>query len=89
MNQPLIIEKSDLKSLSDELREMAERIDRNADGSFGGAFVLLPPGGEPVKTLLIDSGKDPAQFWGTLKTKCEMALAGLEELQRNQNPYMR
>jgi len=84
MNQPLIDgQTADIKALADELRSMADSMELNGPASFGGCFVVLPPmGGEPIKTLILDSKQDPAQFWAILKTKAEMALASLDEQSR-------
>ena len=84
MTEPLIPGTTDVKELAKELREMADRMEKNADADFGGAFVVIPPaGGEIIKTLILDNKQDPAQYWAMLKTKCEMALAGLDEMARN------
>lgn len=76
---------TDITALAKELRDMADRLELNGSGSFGGCFVILPPkGGEPIKTLILDSNQDLAQYWSILKTKAEMALMGLDEMARNQ-----
>lgn len=60
---------------------MAERIERNPS-EFGGACVIIPPGGgEGIEFLLIDSKGDIAQFMGTIKAKLEVYL---EELRAQQ-----
>lgn len=89
MTEPLIKGASNVGELAKELREMADRMEKNADGQFGGAFVVIDPNGNVVKTLIIDNKQDPAQFWSILKTKCDMALLGLDEMQRNQQGYRR
>lgn len=63
---------------------MADAIERNSDGAFGGAFVVVPPpnGGEPVETLILDNKQDPAQFWNLLMTKCQINLGELDQKQR-------
>ena len=90
MNDLIEGQKTDPESLAKELRDMADRLVLNGPDSFGGCFVVLPPmGGEPIKTLILDSKQDPAQFWSILKTKAEMALMGLDEISRNQQGYRR
>ena len=87
MSQPLIDEnKRDAKTIANLFRAMADTIELNGDGAFGGAFVVIPPtnGGDPVHTLILDASQDPAQFWGILKTKSDIALASVEQLARNQ-----
>ena len=70
---------------------MAETIKRNAEGSFGGAFVIVPPaeGGAVVETLILDSKQDPAQFWNLLMTKCQINLAELDQKQRTGQAFGR
>ena len=65
-------------------RAMAEAVERNEGGSFGGAFVVIPPpeAGDPLETLILDSKQDPAQFWNLLMTKCQIMLAELDQKQR-------
>ena len=68
----------------DRFRAMADAIERNANASFGGAFVVVPPaeGGDVLETLILDSKTDPAQFWQMLLTKCQMMIATLDAQQR-------
>jgi hypothetical protein len=70
---------------------MADAIERNAEGTFGGAFVVIPPAdaGEPLETLILDSKQDAAQFWMLLKTKCDIALGELDQKQRSQAAFGR
>lgn len=76
---------------SDRFRKMADAIDKNAEGSFGGAFVVVPPveAGEPLETLILDTKQDAAQFWMLLKTKCDIALGELDAKQRTQSTFGR
>ena len=69
---------------------MADAIERNAEGTFGGAFVVIPPSveaGDPIETLILDAKQDPAQFWLLLKTKCDLELQALDAKQRNQSAF--
>ena len=65
-------------------RAMADSIERNEGGSFGGAFVIIPPegGGDPIETLILDSKQDLAQFWNAVITKCQIMLPDVEQKQR-------
>lgn len=73
---------------SDLFRRMADQIDLNEGAHFGGAFVLVPPaGGEPVELLLLNSLKDPSQFWGALDATVKLQLAQLDEQSRNMQAY--
>lgn len=80
MNQPLISEGKEIAELAKELREMADRMEKNGIQEFGGCFVVIPPqGGDPLKTLILDKNADVAQFWALLKTKCDIALASIDQ----------
>ena len=70
---------------------MAERMSRNGDDNFGGAFVVVPPenGGEPIEPLILDAKQDPAQFWMLLKTKCDLELGALDQKQRQNAAFGR
>ena len=57
-------------------RELADKIDRNPGEDFGGAFMLMPPKGDPVSGLIVGAA-DVAMFWGLVKTKIDVALAEL------------
>lgn len=69
--------------------QMRERIAKNEDASFGGAFVIVPPegAGEPVQTLLLDPTPDPAQFWQMILTKCQIQIAEIEVKQRTNRAF--
>lgn len=65
---------------------MVERIRKNADEQFGGAFVIVPPegAGEPMQLLALTT-TDASDFWLMLNAQIKKAL---EELQaRMANPY--
>lgn len=67
--------------------DMASRITLNAKQGFGGAFVIVPPatGGEPVETLILDNKQDAATFWSLLKTRCDIAIAELQQREHEKN----
>jgi hypothetical protein len=70
---------------------MADAIERNPTGNFGGAFVVVPPveAGDPLETLILDTKQDPAQFWMLLKTKCDIELGLLDQKQRTGQAFGR
>lgn len=79
--QPLI-ERPDLK-LAERFRAMADRIERNPS-EFGGACVIIPPGGgEGIEFLLIDSKGDIAQFYGAVMTKVQVVMEEMKDQQRS------
>lgn len=73
----------------DKFTKMAAQLDRNSDGAFGGAFVVIPPkeGGDTLETLILDSRQDATQFWILLKTKCETEIALLDQKQRSTGAF--
>ena len=72
-------------------RAMADAIERNTEGTFGGAFVVIPPAeaGEPIETLILDTRQDPAQFWILLKSKCEHEIATADDKKRQLSGFPR
>jgi len=71
---------------ADPFRAMAERIAKNDAAEFGGAALIVPPGGgEPIAILMIDPKQDVASFWGAIQGKVAIAVAEMQE--RQQNPF--
>jgi len=69
---------------SQPFRDMAARIDKNANAEFGGAALIVPPGGgEPIAILLIDPKRDVASFWGAVQAKVAIAVAEMQEAQNS------
>lgn len=70
-------------SVSGRFRRMADQIDLNDKGSFGGALVIAPPGGiEPIEVLIFDTKEDPARFLMVLKGKLDTLLTEIDEQER-------
>jgi hypothetical protein len=68
---------------SEPFDEMAASIKHNKGQGFGGACVIVPPGGEnTISLLLLDGAQDPAQFFALVKTKCEIALNAIDDKHR-------
>ena len=81
---------SETSTAVERLKALADRINRNIDGSFGGAYVIIPPKeGEIIDNLIIGSRQDEAQFWTMLLTACQTALAELDARQRNGQAFGR
>ncbi len=82
--QPLI-EKNVAEAVAGPFTVMADRIERNPTSEFGGACVIVPPGGgDPISFLLIDAKGDVAQFYGAIKAKLEIAIEELRSAQQRQ-----
>lgn len=61
---------------------MAAKISHNAANGFAGAFVIMPPSGEPIEVLILEPAANEAVIWGQIKARIEMKLADLEDQQR-------
>jgi len=81
MSEPLI-QKS--QATVDPFRRMADRIEKNADATFGGAVVIVPPSyaGDTIELLMLDAQGDAAQFWGTIATRIQIILKSLDDQRR-------
>ena len=67
---------------------MAERIERNPE--FGGAVVIVPPGGEePMNWLIVDEKSDILRFWVKIKTDIDAVIQRLDERARMQQTWQR
>jgi len=75
-----LIEQQKLRP-AEPFEAMAQTIRHQEDTSpFGGAVVAVPPGGhQMIFSLNLDPTANVAQFWATLKSRCEMQLAELSE----------
>ena len=73
---------------SEPFTDMAADIERNGDSKFGGAFVIYPPGGDPVlQDLSVNPAADQIRFWVGVKTAIDAVIQKLDELARNQQAF--
>jgi len=64
--------------------QMAAQIRLNRDAKFGGAFLVVPPAdGQTFSSLMLNQDEQSI-FWAAVKTLAEVAMAGLDALQRQQ-----
>ena len=73
---------------SDLFRQLADKIDKNAPEDFGGAFIVVPPSGDPISGMMIGE-QDVNTFWILVKTKLEAEVEKLNQLQKQQQNRMR
>ena len=67
---------------------MADRLEKNADEPFAGAFVAVPPNGDPVEVLLISDNKETlGQFWGTVQANAGAVIRNQEEDSRRMRGF--
>lgn len=72
----------------DAFKSMADKIIANTGSKFGGAFVVVPPGGgTPLSVLILDESENPSQLWALLQTKCQISLNELEEKARQNQGF--
>jgi hypothetical protein len=60
---------------------MAGQIRLNKHAKFGGAFLMIPPDGEPFSSLMLNQD-EPSIFWAAVKTLAEMAMQALDPRNR-------
>lgn len=74
---------------AERFKAMAAAIEHNAQATFGGAVVIIPPvnGGNPIELLMLDLQADPAQFWSTIRTRIDIKLSEISDQQRNQTAF--
>lgn len=65
--------------------DMAARIRLNKDAKFGGALLLVPPGGlgKPIAHLLL-SDQEAGYYWSSIKGMIDSEYRNVEELARSQ-----
>lgn len=68
--------------MAEPFSRMAAKIRHNAEDQFAGAFVIMPPSGEPIEVLILEPNTNEAVIWGQIKARIEMKLADLDDLQR-------
>ena len=61
--------------------DMAQQIRMNKEAVFGGAFLMIPPDGEPFSSLMLNQA-EPSIFWAAVKTLADVAMAALDRSQR-------
>lgn len=75
----------DNKKHSIPFNNMADRIERNADAGFGGAYVIIPPGDSaPMAVLLLNEQQSEAMFLNVLQWQIKNRLDELEIAERRQ-----
>lgn len=72
---------------SDLFRLWADKIDKNDQEDFSGAFMIIPPVGDPISSLLIDQDKDIGNFFALVKTKIEAAVDAINDQQKKLPGY--
>jgi hypothetical protein len=88
-DQPLIERKE--TAVSDKFRQMADRIDHNAQSGFGGACVLVLPdqNRRTIEILVLDSTADVGQFLGAVSARIKLVAEELDAAQKQNQAFGR
>ena len=63
-------------------RAMADRLESSSVDQFGGAFLIVPPGGEAIDGLSLTTVPNPAVFWSSVEGQMTLAIEALRSNQR-------
>lgn len=63
-----------MSDLAKPLADMITDIAKLDPARFAGAFVIIPPSGEPISAMLTDPQKSGAAFWAMVQSKIEIAV---------------
>ena len=77
------------KPFEDMARDIANAAP--AHGKFGGAYVIVPPEGEPISFMMTASPINLLQFWSAVKNVGEVGAAEAVRIAQNaaQDPWVR
>lgn len=72
-------------------REMADRIERNNDAVFGGAYVIIPPSddGTSLSVLVVDNERDQSGFFNLLEWRIKNIIQQIDQQARVQQGFGR
>lgn len=73
---------------SELFRNLADKIERNDEKDFGGAFLILPPVGNEISGVIIGQS-DIASFFGMVKTKLDVAVSEADDAHKKQQAFGR
>lgn len=68
---------------------MSERMKHNQDSPFGGAAVVVLPGGETIEVLVLDPSADEAQFLSVVATRLQEVTAKIDKQRQASMAYGR
>ena len=62
---------------ADAFRDFAAKIEKNDEKDFAGAFLIVPPNGDPASGIMVGEA-DTAMFFGLLKAKIEVVVTTID-----------
>lgn len=71
---------------ADNFRQLADKIDKNDESDFAGAFMIVPPSGDPVQGFMVGNA-DLATFWSVVKSKVEIIMVEINDKDRQASAY--
>ena len=66
------------------LRAMADDCERNDTDRFAGAFVIVPPEGEPIEFMFLNNKLDAAAFFTALGGQIKIAVDKIDDERKAQ-----
>lgn len=69
-------------------RDFADKIEKNAEKDFAGAFLVVPPASDAIAGILVGE-PDIASLLGMLKTKLDVAVNKIDEEQKKMQAFGR
>lgn len=73
---------------ADAFRDFAAKIEKNDEGDFAGAFLIIPPGGEIVSGIIVGE-PDVASFFGMVKTKLDVVVTKIDQEEKTKRAFGR
>ena len=90
MDNTQLIEKrrASAETIAKKFEAMAERIRRNGDDNFGGAFLLIPPdnAGKAIEVMSV-ADTNPAHFWLLVKAGVDEQYQEIQALSARQRSF--
>ena len=71
-----------MASNSEPFTKMATRITHNEGDGFGGAAVIVAPGGEKIEFVMLSDAYNVAQFYSSVMSLIQLQLQKIEEKER-------
>lgn len=70
-------------------RDMADRIERNPASEFSGAFLIVPPDGDPIADFIVSPKPDGLAFWSLVGAKVQLAAGEYTEARQREHDRQR
>ena len=71
---------------ADLFRQLADKIEKNDEKDFAGAFLVVPPTGDSISSLLVGEA-DIATFFGVVKSKIDIVINKIDAEEKQKNAF--